>query len=461
MLLALVSVGLGFALNFQFLTHCRYSEMIMMNDVKSIVAGYHRTPSLAGALTAYWPSGVVFGAQARTASHGKYPIAIEHKPWIQEDIYCFRPVSGLQYWVETWIGLNHGFLWNAWIFGLGLFALSSWLCGLIVYRFTQSDLLALMGVVMACGVRFYNACQPDYWLAWYPMHQDLLMAVFLLGAVLTFDTWLGSGRRGTLALTWALFILGCLTKEHAFAFPFMAVSLALTRPAARGPRRAPALVQGALFTGFVGLLVVIRKLMYVVPRDPHFRAAVIFHKPGMFMYSSLAIDLITRTLLPPLLAVVLVGFAIAVWKLRPRAVFAIPALLAGLCAASLIATGSVAIGLWEVIDTPVTLNKIVTDSALVSTILLAVVCWRRHAVAASWLLLFWSYLPVISFIGWHYAFPGGLFRAIYWPVMLQAALALCLAWDIRAAEIPWLNRANAAPAPPEDGPVPEPLPSGG
>jgi hypothetical protein len=285
--LAILIVPLSFALNYQFLFHCRYAEMMTMNDVSSIMVGYHRVPDFAHALMAYW-----------------------HAPWIQEGINCFRPISGVQYWVETYVGLHWGFLWDAWIGGYALFAISAWLCAMIAYRLTGSVLLTIFAAVMACGVRFYNCAQPPLWLAWYPMHQDLLMVVFILGAVLAFDYWLASGFWPALAATWCLFVLGCLTKEYVYAFPFMAVSLAVYRPAGRALTRSSRLLQPSLFSNFVALLLLVRMHMYAVPRDPHFREQVILHKPAMFMYSKLALDTITANWGPIILAV----FLVVVWE---------------------------------------------------------------------------------------------------------------------------------------------------
>ncbi|MDR3710605.1 MAG: hypothetical protein P4L33_20075 [Capsulimonadaceae bacterium] len=435
--LAVLSAILSFAFNHQFISHCRFSEIFAMNDVQSIVAGYHRSPALAQALTAYW-----------------------HAPWIQSDIHVLRPVSGFQYWLETYVGLHAGFIWDAWL-GYVLFVVCVWLCGMIAYRFTDSVPLAVGGVVMAAGVKFYNACQPDLWLAWYPMHQDLLMMVFLLGTILAFDYWLTTGRSGVLGTMWALFVIGCLTKENVFAFPFVATSLTLTRAGGSGARRKPALIHSALTALFVFALLVIRRLMYAQPREPHFRRAVLLHKPAMFMYSNLAIDVITYNFFPVLLGALIVGLAWGAWHVRQRRIdlgvwgrifFVTPAVIGLVLLVAWITTGSADVALWQLVDTSIERDKVVLDVMLLSTIALVVVNWKRHAVAAAWLLLFWSYLPVISFIGWHYAFPGGLFRAIYWPVLAQAALAN-FGWDLRTQAWPWIGRIRSSPAVASPSPV--------
>jgi hypothetical protein len=338
----------------------------------------------------------------------------------------------MQYWIETYVGLHKGFLWDAWVGGYGLFVVAAWLCAMISYRLTRSVTLTVFAAVLACGVRFYNACQPDMWLAWYPMHQDLLMMVFILGAVLAFDYWIESGSRPALAATWCMFVLGCLTKEYLYAFPFMAVSLVLMRPAVSELEKRRHLIQPALFAMFVGLLLRLRKHMYLHPRDPHFRKAVILHKPGMFMYSNLAADVITANWAPIVFASVLIGIVCAFVYIQTRKVntgwlgkiyILIPAAIALIFLLLQIMTGSFVVPLYQLLEIPIMQVKTAQDVALIFTIVVTIRNWKRGSIAAGWLMLLWSYFPVISFIGWHYAFPGGLFRSIYWAVWVQVLAA--------------------------------------
>lgn len=412
--LALLIPPVAFLLNYAFVFHCHYSEIMRMNDVPDIMKGYHRVPTLAAALTAYW-----------------------HAPWIQKPIYCFRPISGFQYWVETYVGLHFGFLWDAWIGGFALFAISVWLCAMIAYRFTGSASLTVFAALMACWVRSYNVCQPNMWLAWYPMHQDLLMMVFILGAVLSFDAWISNGSRGALIATWVLFVLGCLTKEYLYAFPFMAASLILVRPAYSWGVRKARLLQPALFALFVLGLLILRKTMYAHPRNPNFRKDVILHKPFMFMYNNLASDVIIANWAPVIFAAVLVAVVCGVFYVRRRQLslgwlgrrpyVIVAAVIALLFVLLQVACGSFAVPVVQLFTIQIMQMKCATNVALLASILVTIRNWNRGAMAAAWLLLFWSYLPVISFIGWHYTFPGGLFRSFFWAVWAQAFAGQLLA----------------------------------
>jgi len=108
-------------------------------------------------------------------------------------------------------------------------------------------------------------------------------------------------------------------------------------------------------------------------------------------------------------------------------------------------TGSVAIPFMELLEIQVMQTKLVLDAVFIFTIVVTIRNWNRGSMAVAWLMLFWSYLPVISFIGWHYAFPGGLFRSIYWAVWIQA-LAVQILEDFPRLP-PWLlGRLIPAPA---------------
>jgi hypothetical protein len=56
------------------------------------------------------------------------------------------------------------------------------------------------------------------------------------------------------------------------------------------------------------------------------------------------------------------------------------------------------------------------------TLILTVFWWRSsEPIALAWFFLFLCYLPVLSFIGWHYTFPAGMMRGIYWAAMIRLA----------------------------------------
>lgn len=406
-LLGVIALFAPMLLYSAFIHHCSVAEMLTMNDVPSIVEGYHKVPDIGHAFVRYWTA-----------------------PWIQYSIYCFRPVSGFLYWLETDIGFKHGFIWDAW-FGYGLYAVSVWLCSLITYRFTRSPLLTVVGAVFAVGIRLYNGGQPDMWLAWYPIHQDLLMMVFILAAVVSFDHWLETESKTSLAITWVAFAVGCLTKEYLFAFPFMAATMAMLRPRSSTLSKRDAVVQVALFVATVLVLIVVRHIMYVHPRDPHFRKAVILHKPLMFMYSEIGLTVLTGDYGIVTLAAVTMLEAGVLLMLRHRGVrfnmltryaVVLPICLGLFALTQWLAAGSALISLFRMLEVGRSVDEYVTACCLIYTMILAWKYRRASWVSTVWMLVFFSYLPVISFIGWHYTMPGALFRSIYWPIIFQAAM---------------------------------------
>ena len=394
--------------NYRFTTHLRYRTIVKMNDVNEIIAGYHRSPTISIAFHTYLS-----------------------KPWIQINTYCFRPIAGCQYWVETYIGLHYGFLWDA-LFGFALYVCCCVLAGLIAYRLTQSKLASLISAALCCFCRLYNAGSPDYWLAWYPVHQDILMIASLLGAVYAFDVWFERQTMGLLLAAWACFLFGSLTKEYVYVFPLYMGVIALFRPAATWQRRLSAIQQSVLALGVVGGLMTYRQCLFVHPRDPHFfRAGVVLHKPLLFMYNVFGRRLIAHDswfVGLSLIVTALIGLGIFLHARRSRVRLGLlgkpyiwaPITIALIAGYFWLTLGSPLTGFWFIFDESETARSdLFAMACLLYTMALVVKYWRLPGTIPAYLFLFLSYLPVISYTGWHYTLPGAIMRGPYWGVLSQ------------------------------------------
>lgn len=392
--------------NYQFVQHRGLIEILHMNDVWEIMAGYHRTGTLPHAFVTFLS-----------------------KPWIQASVLCFRPVSGCQYWIETWIGLHFGFIYDAFL-AYFLTVGCAVMIALLAYRLTGSKWCMLLSAVLGCVYRFYNASHPDYWLIWYPVHQDILMMDFLFGAALAFDTWFEKRTRAPLAAAWICFVLGCLTKEYDYILPAFFTVICLFRPAPNMRARLTGLVQAGISYAVVFALMAYRKYLFVHPRDPHWmNIYVLERKPPLFMYNAIGRNMIAHNYWFvgfAALLVAMLGFPfLARYRGIKLGVFAklyvwLPMVVGIISVYFWITVGSPAIGFWYVCDTdPDKRIDLITIMCLMYTMILIVKYRRLPGTITAYLFVALSYMPVISYTGWHYALPGAMVRAVYWGVMLQ------------------------------------------
>ncbi len=171
-----------------------------MNDVGSILVGYRQTPALLSDGWRWW-----------------------HGPWIEDGIHVFRPLASNLLWGECWLGLHFGFDCVAWI-GFALFFCLCCVCVALTWRLTHSFACALLSATLAATTRLHvmGGTQPEYWLAWFPVHHDLLFITALLSTLFWLDVWLGTQNRRHLLTTWVCFLTAALTKEYAYIFPLLA-----------------------------------------------------------------------------------------------------------------------------------------------------------------------------------------------------------------------------------------------
>lgn len=405
--------------NWQFVGGATAAKILDMNDVGGILEGYRQTPNLFIDGLQWW-----------------------HGSWIQEDTHVFRPVSSYLLWIESWIGLHWGFIWSAWI-GVFLLIADCLLSVVLAWRFTRSKVCALLAAVLAPALRFWNwgGTQPSDWLAWYPVHHDLLMIGFLLGALLCFDLWLETTRKKYLVLAWAWFVLGALSKEFVYIFPLMAAALALGRPSHIQVSRKDALVQVGSMLALAAMFFFYRMRILVDPYNPiSLKKEHLIRKPFLYWFPSYYRYIPTETYWYPGLSVLL--FALAgtliklkqsqwkTWMSKPFAWLPVSALIAGiLCAYCTFAYSSPLDTVWYMFDAkgrtsyltlPLRLNDLLQMVFTLYTLHLVWKYRRQESSIAALLLLVLAYVPVFTFLGWHYCIAGWFIRsAVYWPLVVK------------------------------------------
>jgi hypothetical protein len=266
--------------------------------------------------------------------------------------------------------------------------------------------------------------QPRSWLIWYPVHHDLLMIGFLLGALLTFHRWLLSGKRSHLVATWCLFLLGALSKELVYVFPTMAMMVACMEG-----RFRPALRQIGIMLGVVGGLYLYRSMVLPHPRNlPGVAGIHIFWNATYFL-----IPVVYRNLAVPeylgLAALIFALGASVLWLHRSRYRglierrfgWTLPtiSILAIVWIYLAIVFPSAADGLF-------TLSRPAryTDLAeMLFAMYVLSLLWKNrktHPTLAVCAIVVLSYLPVLTYLGWHYLLTAWFIRcAFLWPLVAE------------------------------------------
>lgn len=399
--------------NWQFVEATAPSRIFEMNDVPGILIGYHKTPHLLLDGLRWW-----------------------HGSWIQDNVHVFRPVSSYLLWIETAIGLRWGFLWVAWL-GVFLFTVDCLLSVALAWRFTHSRLCAGLAALLTPAIRFWNwgGTHPSDWLAWYAVHHDLLMIGFLLGALLFFDRWLETTDRKHLALAWLCFVLGALSKEFVYIFPLMAATLALGKPRSVGVERRTALMQAGFMLAAAAILFCYRLLVLVDPYNPPpLKATHFWRKPYLYWFPVYFRYLPNQIYWFPGLGLLIFGMVGALvklghshqraWLSRPFAWPAIFVAVIGILGIYCMLAGpSPAVVYWYLFDRYDFGGRLGDLFELVFTPYSLYLLWkyrREEPAGAAFALLILSYLPVFTYLGWHYCITGWFVRcAVYWPVVAR------------------------------------------
>jgi hypothetical protein len=411
-LAALLVVGVLFW-NWRFVDWCALPLVLTMNDVDGIVRGYEQTPHLLLDGLKWW-----------------------HGPWIQDGIQTFRPVSSYLLWCETAIGLRWGFFWVGCIGILLLLGVCS-LCVLLSWQWTKSKWCAALTAVLApmATVWNFNGTQPHHWMVWYPVHHDLLMIGCLVGALWAFDAWMESAAPRYLALTWAFFVTGLLSKEFLYIFPVLAAICALRVRSQTAIGRYAALRQAALMLVLVLALFCYRAVVLPQPYNPPpLKWVHLKKKPFLYwfwpFYGFMLSGLIGYAGLAGLLLILGGAWlrfkrsAWGHWSARPFAWAWMSALaLLILAVYSEWVLGSALGTVWYFVEPREAWLHITSMLHMVGLFYVLYLLWkhrRSEPGLAAWGLMAFAYAPVFTYLGWHYTLAGWFIRcAVYWPVIAR------------------------------------------
>jgi hypothetical protein len=410
LLLAAATFALALVWNGFFVSYTTPAKMAAMNDVPAVLSGYYATPNLFSDGLRWW-----------------------HGTWIQEGIYAYRPLSAYLYWIECWIGLRAGWFWVGCI-GMGLLLANCAFCGALTWRFTGSKLCAAFACLSATCIVYFNM-QPVEWLAWFPGHQELFLNLFLMGAVWHFDAWMRNGRTASLGWAWALFVGGCLSKEHVYVFPLMALALALLRPregAARGVVSARrALGQIGWMAVFVGALWLFRSHVIENPRNPPIKRIFFIRKPFLYWFYPFYRTVLTELWWFAGLPVVILALGRALIRLYQRAPawlgrpFVAPAVFfasLGVVALYLAATEGITRAAWYLFDFTVSSLRLVELGAMMLCVYCLWLSWKWRRAQPSvlvWSLFAIAHLPAFPYLGWHYTIAAWFLRCVYWGMIAR------------------------------------------
>lgn len=408
-LITLSALFLAFALNHAFLQWVSLTKVLAMNDVPAILSGYRQTPNLFVDGLRWW-----------------------NGTWIQQGIHAYRPLASYLYWIESFIGLRFGFAWVG-VIGVLLLAANALLAGVLAWRLTRWKPAVWLAMLLGVSLRFWNwsGATPDYWLAWYPVHQELLMNALLLGGIICFECWQESAAREYLCGAWACFVLGALTKEHVYIFPVFALALALWKQNPRVERKW-ALLHAALMGVGVLALWFYRAAIIVDPRNPTLKRIHLIRKPWLFGAFPFYLFVLTGQFWFPGLALLIFSIGGVLLRVRrstllarPYAavfvIFGVLAIIALYCEITYVSTAEVFWYLFEDANGFIRLRQLVVLCA----------CWygfwllwkyrKTEPTLLAFALLAISYLPVITYLGWHYTVASWFVRCAYWAVVFKCA----------------------------------------
>ena len=397
--------------NHDFAARVQIETLRTMNDVPSIWRGFNKTPNL-------WRDGLGWW----------------HGPWIQEGISAYRPISSYLLWMETSVGFRFGFIWVA-RFGLVLLAINGALCCALAWVFTRAKLPTLTAALLAPAPLFWLMRGADSsWLAWYPVHHDLWMIGCLLAALLSWTLWLENGSPRALIATGAAFLVGVLSKEFLYIFPAMALWVALFY-ARRTVSLKVALWQVAALFVAVGALFLLRSvLLSGAYNPPPLKPNHFLRRPYLYWFPAFYKYVLTGEWFLPLLGL---WCAVFPWLRRrlplPQArwtpYFSVLSWLAGVL---LISTFTVGItdGFWYLAELKYGATRLSDWVQLMATYVFLFLIFKHRrtqptlAITSVFLL---SYVPVWTYLGWHYTLAGWFVRAaLWWPLfvhLLQIELA--------------------------------------
>ena len=402
---------LAFWWNHAFLSWVALPKILQMNDIPAILAGYKIVPNLLLDSGRWW-----YGS------------------WIQDGIHAYRPLASYLYWLESWLGLHYGFIWVG-VTGVLLLTANALLSGVLAWRLTRWKPAVWLAAMLGVSLRFFNwsSATPDYWLAWYPIHQELLMNALLMGALVCFDLWQENAQRKYLLGAWACFVLGALTKEHVYIFPAFALAIALLRRKHARVELKWVLLQCALMAAGVLALWFYRASVLVDPRNPELKRIHLIRKPWLYLAFPLYPFVLTYQFWFPGLALLIFSLAgvlikwrqgkYKTWLQKPFVPMAVG--LSGLAIIALYCQlfyESAAEAFWYLFENAQGYIRLQQLWILTGLFYVFYLLWKYRRIeptAAAFTLMALSYLPVITYLGWHYTVPAWFVRSAYWALIAK------------------------------------------
>lgn len=390
-----------FLLNIHPINFSKIQPAPKMNDVPSILIGYHKTPNLLTNGLTWW-----------------------HGPWIEEGVQAYRPVSSYLLWIESNILENYGSIPIIAIGGL-LLLLICLLSSVIAWQITKSYWCgALGGTLAAYVVRFDNNGIANEWLAWYPVHHDLMAIAFALAATWAFLKWLESENKKYIIPCWTFFILGLFSKEYLYIFPVMALAMALGYRSTFANKKHIATHVG-LMSCCVLIFYVFRQMVLPKPYMPNALTEhmVITHSL-LFWFHDLYLYLPSKIFWIPLLALTIFVSAGMIVKTPNREIILIAIIVPFIF---LHFTTGILNSFWYFFDFPTGIDHLNYFFQIIFTFYtfwLVFKYRKTHPGIMAYVLMMLAYIPTFAYLGWHYGLAGWFFRsAIFWPVMIK------LVWD--------------------------------
>ena len=430
--LALWTLALVLVFNTSFDVLTTTSGQMGANDVASIMRGFHQTPHFWSDFGRWW-----------------------HGPWIQSGVEVYRPLASMMLWWECYVGLHAGFVYVAW-WGVFLVTVACGLSVCIAWRVTGSWLSAWLAATLLPALRVWNWADttPDSWAAWMPVHHDLLMIIALLAAFLGWSWWLEGGRRRHLFGCWLALIVGACTKEYVYIFPLVALIWGLGTPV-RSVSRPQMLRTCGLMFAFVALLFLYRWAVLPAPYNPPpLKWVHLKKRPWLYWFGPFYSFVLTGMwwAIAQVAALMILAWAwLRAWKNKARTWPAIPtfaAIIASLALPFLVVwplAMSPLESFWRFADVNGS-TRISQSLGMLATAwaLWLVFKYRREAPTLAALgILMVIYLPVFTYLGWHYTLAGAFVRgAIWWPVVATLVVRDLQGWrpaiQSRTARVPRL-----------------------
>ena len=258
-----------------------------------------------------------------------------------------------------------------------------------------------------------------------------------LGVLLAFDCWLENGARKYLLWAWGAFLLGALSKEFLYIFPVTAGAL-LLKPSHIKVERKRALLQVAPMFGSVLMLYGYRYLVLPDPYNPQpLKQVHLIKKPFLYwldpFYDTVLLGLWWMTGLALLL--LLMGKTLLIWRqsryshwpARPFAGIAIALAMSGIVALynELMFPGFTN-AFWYLFDSESWSMNLEALGRMIFAWCALYLLWkyrRGEPILSVVLLLMLSYVPVFTYLGWHFTLTGWFIRtALLWPLLIKLAL---------------------------------------